>query len=85
LGAEGCLVFDGEKFHRLATKAVDAINTNGAGDMFAGAYFYSLWRGESALTACAFASEASAAVVCEHGPRLTQEQSTALRDEFFVN
>jgi len=85
LGAEGCLVFDGEKFHRLATKAVDAINTNGAGDMFAGAYFYSLWRGESTLTACAFASEASAAVVCEHGPRLTQEQSVALRDEFFVS
>ena len=85
LGAEGCLVFAGDKMHRLNAKAVDAINTNGAGDMFAGAYFYSRWRGESSLTACAFASEASAAVVCEHGPRLTQAQTIELRDAFFVN
>ena len=46
----GCLVFDGEQMHRLDARVVDAINTNGAGDMFAGAYFYS-WRGETSIKA----------------------------------
>ena len=85
LGAEGCLVFDGEQMHRLDARVVDAINTNGAGDMFAGAYFYSLWRGETSIKACEFASHAASAVVCEHGPRLSQEQSQAVRDEFFAS
>ena len=43
-GGDGAILFDGETTHKIAAQKVEAVNTNGAGDMFAGAFFYSLWR-----------------------------------------
>ncbi|GIR90384.1 MAG: hypothetical protein CM15mP89_3890 [Gammaproteobacteria bacterium] len=34
----GRVTWDGENLHRVAAKPVEAVNTNGAGDMFAGAF-----------------------------------------------
>ncbi|MGH1372362.1 MAG: adenosine kinase [Cellvibrionaceae bacterium] len=81
LGAEGALVFDGEKEERIAAHKVDAIDTNGAGDMFAGAFLYAITHGYSFAQAGALASRASAQVVSQFGPRLQAEQHQKILDE----
>jgi sulfofructose kinase len=45
---------------------VNALDTNGAGDVFHGAYALALARGETALDAARFAS-AAAALKCRNG------------------
>ena len=69
----GCVTWDGENLHRVAAKSVEAVNTNGAGDMFAGAFLYALSRGESDLRATEFATLAAGEVVKYFGPRLDRE------------
>ena len=82
-GGDGAIVFDGETTHDIAAQKVKAVNTNGAGDMFAGAFFYSLWRGSNMRGACEFAAKAAAAVVCQPGPRLSLSESLELKNSHF--
>lgn len=82
-GGEGAILFDGEITHDIAAQKVNAVNTNGAGDMFAGAFFYSLWRGSNMRSACEFAANAAAAVVCQPGPRLSLSDSLKLKNSHF--
>ena len=56
LGAEGAVTWDGETLYRVAAKPVEAVNTNGAVDMFAGAFLYALSRGETDLRATEYAT-----------------------------
>lgn len=69
-GAKGALLFDGEKFITIDAHPVKAVDTNGAGDMFAGAFLYGLSKGGDFETAGKLASLASATVVSSFGPRL---------------
>lgn len=82
-GGDGAILFDGEITHEIAARKVEAVNTNGAGDMFAGAFFYSLWRGSDMPDACTFAANAAAAVVCQPGPRLSLKSSLELKNSHF--
>ena len=81
-GGDGAILFDGETTHEIAAQKVEAVNTNGAGDMFAGA-FSTLWRGSDMRGACEFASKAAAAVVCQPGPRLSLSDSQELKNSHF--
>ena len=83
LGAQGAITFDGEHLERVPAHKVDAINTNGAGDMFAGAFLYALSRGENYRRAAEFAVRAAGEVVKYFGPRLSAEGYRQLRTEFF--
>ena len=83
LGAAGAVVFDGHETYKIAAHKVDAVNTNGAGDMFAGAFLYALHRGEGYQRAAEFGARAAAEVVQFFGPRLTASQCQALRNDFF--
>ena len=83
LGAEGAMTWDGETLHRVAAQPVEAVNTNGAGDMFAGAFLYALSRGETDLRATEYATLAAAEVVKYFGPRLERDACLALRRQFF--
>lgn len=74
LGAEGALVFDGEILHTVPTPQVKAIDTNGAGDMFAGAFLYGLSQNQNPAQAAQFANRAAAQVVSQYGPRLAADQ-----------
>lgn len=69
-GSKGALLFDGNNFIDIAPHAVKAVDTNGAGDMFAGAFLYALTNGRDFATAGDLASLASATVVSSFGPRL---------------
>jgi sugar/nucleoside kinase (ribokinase family) len=84
-GADGAILYDGADMHQVASEKVNAVNTNGAGDMFAGAFFYALWRGTAMLNACEFAAKAAGAVVCQAGPRLSLDATSTLRDAYFRN
>lgn len=73
-GAKGSLIYDGNTFHTIAPHPVKAIDTNGAGDMFAGAFLYAITHGYDYATAGKLASRASAEVVKDFRPRLRPEQ-----------
>ncbi len=60
LGAKGCLV-DGREL--VAGFRVDAIDTTGAGDCFAGGFLAALHRGESHVSAARFANAVAALAV----------------------
>lgn len=75
LGANGALVFDGDAFIQIEPNQVKAIDTNGAGDMFAGAFMYGITHNHSYADSGKLASLASSRVVSQFGPRLTPDQS----------
>jgi sugar/nucleoside kinase (ribokinase family) len=81
LGANGALVYDGDTFITIEPYAVKALDTNGAGDMFAGAFLYGITNGHSYAEAGKLASLASSRVVSQYGPRLTPDQvKTVMKD-----
>ena len=78
LGADGALVWDGEHTHSIAPLPVKAIDSNGAGDMFAGAFLYGLTHGYRYEQAGLLATKAAAELVTQFGPRLKPEQHKSL-------
>ncbi len=82
LGAEGAIVFDGEELHNIEPHKVAAIDTNGAGDAFAGAFLYGITNGLSFAEAGKLASLTSATVVTQYGPRLDKEGYQAVFEKF---
>lgn len=70
LGANGALIFDGDTFIKIEPYKVAAVDTNGAGDMFAGAFMYAITNNHSWAEAGKLASLASSKVVAQWGPRL---------------
>jgi sugar/nucleoside kinase (ribokinase family) len=74
LGANGALIYDGDTFIQIEPYKVKAIDTNGAGDMFSGAFMYAITHGHSYAEAGKLASLASSRVVSQFGPRLQPEQ-----------
>lgn len=78
-GADGALIYDGNDLVSVAAQSVKAVDTNGAGDMFAGAFLYAITHGYSYEQAGNFANHAAAKVVSQFGPRLRAEQHEALK------
>ena len=77
-GPEGATLYDGEKLIEIKAHPVKAIDTLGAGDMFAGAFLYGLSRGMDFEQSGMLASRASAEIVTQYGPRLSSEQTRSL-------
>jgi sugar/nucleoside kinase (ribokinase family) len=82
-GADGAITFDGSKLAEIPPHRVQAVDSNGAGDMFAGAFLYAITRGEDFPTAGRFASLAAGKIVANYGPRLSAADYPSLRAEFF--
>jgi sugar/nucleoside kinase (ribokinase family) len=74
LGANGAVIFDGDTFINIEPYKVEAIDTNGAGDMFSGAFLYGITHQHSFAEAGKLASLASSRVVTQFGPRLQAPQ-----------
>lgn len=74
LGANGALIYDGDTFINIEPYKVRAVDTNGAGDMFSGAFMYGITHGHSYAEAGKIASLASSRVVSQFGPRLQPDQ-----------
>ena len=78
LGKDGALIFDGQAFHKIAAAPVKAVDTNGAGDMFAGAFLYGLTQDYGYVRAGALAAKAAGRLVTQFGPRLKPEEHKPL-------
>ncbi|MFT4823540.1 MAG: sugar/nucleoside kinase (ribokinase family) [Halioglobus sp.] len=85
LGARGSIVFDGTTTTNIDAHPVNALDSNGAGDMYAGAFLYAITHGEDFATAGRFASLAAGKIVSKYGPRLAANEYAELRAEFFAD
>ena len=77
-GEKGATIISNGKQTTVKAKQVSAIDTNGAGDMFAGAFMYALTHGYSDKEAGELATHAAAEIVTTFGARLEQERLLAL-------
>jgi sugar/nucleoside kinase (ribokinase family) len=71
-GPQGCLIVQGAERLSVPTVPVKAVDTNGAGDMFAGAFLYGVSQGWPPTQAATLANRCAAAVVSQHGNRLSR-------------
>lgn len=78
LGSEGALVVNPDHEVKIAAQKVTPIDTNGAGDMFAGAFLYGLTQGFDDAQAGALASKAAAQIIQVYGARLDKQAHQAL-------
>lgn len=77
-GAAGSVIFDGEKLIEIEPVPVQAIDTVGAGDMYAGAFLYGITNNMSYSDSGHLASKASAKIVTSLGARLETAAVKAL-------
>lgn len=84
-GALGARLFDGDVYINIDSHKVHAVDTNGAGDMFAGAFLYAITHGHDFETAGKLASLASATTVSSFGPRLPTEDHLTILDQLGLN
>lgn len=78
LGSEGAVVVNHDHEVKISAHKVTPIDTNGAGDMFAGAFLYGLTQGFSDAQAGALASKAAARIIQVYGARLDKPTHQAL-------
>ncbi|MFH5831308.1 adenosine kinase [Halalkalibaculum sp. DA384] len=69
-GSNGAMIYDGDTFIDIEPYDVKAVDTNGAGDMFAGAFLYGITNGMGFAAAGKLASLACSRIVSQFGPRL---------------
>lgn len=69
-GKNGAMIYDGDTFIDIEPYNVKAVDSTGAGDMFAGTFLYGITHGHSFAEAGKLASLASSQVVAKYGPRL---------------
>lgn len=69
-GNNGAVIYDGDTFIDIEPYKVKAIDTNGAGDIFAGAFLYGITHGMGYAGSGKLASLAGSRVVSQYGPRL---------------
>jgi sugar/nucleoside kinase (ribokinase family) len=81
LGAKGSLIFDGQTLLEIAPFPVKAIDTVGAGDMYAGGVLYGITNGMDWATAGRLGSLASARLVTIPGARMATADLQSLLKE----
>ncbi len=77
--AKGCVVLEGGTQIEIPAAKVKAIDTNGAGDMFAGAFLYAVTQGHSHAQAAWLANQSAGRVVAQVGNRLPQSAMDQLK------
>jgi sugar/nucleoside kinase (ribokinase family) len=75
-------VIQGNQRIEVPAVPAQAVDTNGAGDMFAGAFLYGITHGQTPSEAAALANRTAAAVVSQHGNRLTAVQMQQIHADF---
>lgn len=84
LGDKGAVAFDGDSVVRDAGVATNAVDTNGAGDMFAGAFLYAITSGHDYAWALKFANAAASRIVSQFGPRIDAVEYDRLKAQFVI-
>jgi len=81
-GPKGALVYDGSDLIEIEPVKVEAVDSVGAGDMFAGAFLYGLTQGWGHKRSGELAAAASAKLVTSLGPRISTEETQAVLQRF---
>ena len=68
------MIFDGDTYIDIEPYPVKAIDSNGAGDMYAGAFLYAITHNHNHASAGKLASMAASRVVSQFGPRLKWQE-----------
>lgn len=80
--AKGCIILEQGQRTEVPTAAVEALDTNGAGDMFAGAFLYAATHGHSHTQAAWLANLAAGQVVSRYGSRLPLAAVAEIKQRF---
>ena len=80
--AKGSIVLEGHHHTEVPAAKVKAVDTNGAGDMYAGAFLYAVTQGHSHAQAAWLANQAAARVVSQYGSRLHAEAMAQIKADF---
>jgi sugar/nucleoside kinase (ribokinase family) len=81
-GAESSYVMEGDTYAEIEARQVTAIDSNGAGDIFAGAALHKVIEEHSFIEACKFGNYASSIIVQEKSPRLSVELYRKLKSDY---
>jgi len=73
MGEKGSSVITNDEIIHTPKVNIDPVDTNGAGDMFAGSFLYALLQDRDLRSCAEFANYGASKVVETFGPRLTQE------------
>jgi sugar/nucleoside kinase (ribokinase family) len=79
-GENGAIIWDGTTFIDIEPYAVKAVDSNGAGDMYAGAFLFAITHNHSHASAGKLASLAASRVVSQFGPRLKWHETQDIRN-----
>jgi len=77
-GSKGAKIFDGKLTYDFPGLKVNAVDTNGAGDMFAGIFLSAVSSGKSYQDSAVVANYAASKIVEQYGPRLNKVDFDAL-------
>lgn len=78
LGSQGATLYNGKEWIDIPAKPVSAVDSNGAGDLFAGAYLFGVTHGYSLAKTGQLACHASSVLVTQSGARLKKNQAQML-------
>ncbi|MBL6691158.1 MAG: adenosine kinase [Pseudomonadales bacterium] len=76
-GSAGSIAWDGDRVISTEGVPTTAVDTTGAGDIFAGAFLFALSRGEDFSAANQLANRSASLLVSSFGARLTQREVDA--------
>lgn len=80
-GPKGALIYDGQNKIYVVAQKVNAVDTNGAGDIFAGSFLYAITHGYNYGQAGQFACNCASKLVTQFGARLENEDILAIKKE----
>ena len=82
LGSDGVAIVTADQVSMVNGFTVNAIDTNGAGDMFAGTFLAAILQGGKSEFAASIANEGASEVVSQYGPRLGDDEMVAFNQKF---
>jgi sugar/nucleoside kinase (ribokinase family) len=80
-GENGAIIYDGNSFISIDPYPTIAVDSNGAGDMYAGAFLYAITHHHGFDSAGKLASLAASRVVAQFGPRLKTELTLEIKNK----
>ena len=84
-GERGCTIIYKEQIIEIDSEKIKPVDTNGAGDMFAGCFLYALSQGSSLQYCGEFANYGAAKLVEKFGPRLDKDGYAQVLKKFKKN
>ena len=81
-GANSSVISEEGNISEIEAHAVKAIDSNGAGDIYAGSVLHKIVQGKNFRKACEFGNFASSIIVQEKSPRLSVEGYKNLQEQF---